>query len=74
MDRLHERLTKYADSILKTKITSDKGKLDGLKVEISGPRYDSEKKCKLNFAIHDNWEKISRFFPSAVFSVNQTIF
>ena len=54
MDRLHERLTKYADSILKTKITSDKGKLDGLKVEISGPWYDSEKKCKLNFAIHDN--------------------
>ena len=74
MDWLHESLAKYAESILKTKITSDKEKLDGLKVEISGPRTDSEKKCKLNFAIHDHWEKISRFFPSVVFSVNQTIF
>ena len=43
MDRLHEFLTKYAESILKTKTASDKGKLDGLKVEISGARTDSEK-------------------------------
>ena len=52
MDRLHESLAKYAESILKTKTASDKGKLDGLKVEISGAWTDSEKKCKLNFTIH----------------------
>ena len=69
MDRLHESLAKYAGSILKTKTPSDKGKCDGLKVEISGARTDSEKKCKLNFAILYHW-----FFPSVVFSVNQTIF
>ena len=74
MDRLHESLAKYGKSILKTKMASDKGKLDGLKVEISGARTDSEKKCKLNFVIHYHWEKISKFFPSVVFSVNQTIF
>ena len=69
MDRLHESLAKYAESILKTKAASEKGKLDGWKVEISGVRTDSEKKCTLNFAIHYHWEKIS-----VVFSVNQTIF
>ena len=42
-DRLHESLTKYAESILKNKTASDKEKREGLKVE---------KKCKLNFAIH----------------------
>ena len=36
MDRFHESLAKYAESILKTKTASDKGKLDRLKVEISG--------------------------------------
>ena len=62
MDRLHESLTKYAESILKTKTASDKGKLDGLKVEISGARTDSEKKCKLSFAIHYHWEKKKQTF------------
>ena len=52
MERLHESLAKYAESILKTKTASDKRKLDGLKVEISGARTDSEKKCKLHFAVH----------------------
>ena len=50
--RLHESLTKYAESILKNKTASDKEKREGLKVEISGARTDNEKKCKLNFAIH----------------------
>ena len=40
MNRLHESLAKYAESILKTKPASGKGKLDGLKVEISGARTD----------------------------------
>ena len=44
MDRLHESLVKYAESILKTKAVSDIGKLDGLKVEISGSGTDSENK------------------------------
>ena len=43
MDRLHESPAKYAESILKIKTASHKGKLDCLKVEISGAWTDSEK-------------------------------
>ena len=43
MDRLHKSLAKYAELILRTKTASGKGKLDGLKVKISGPQTDSEK-------------------------------
>ena len=73
-DRLHESLTKYAESILKNKTASDKEKREGLKVEISGARTDNEKKCKLNFAIHYHWEKISRLFSKcSVFSKSNNI-
>ena len=52
MDRLHESLAKDAHSILKIKMASDKGKIDGLNVEINGARTASEKILELNFAIH----------------------
>ena len=52
MDRLYESLAKDADSVLKIKMASGKGKIDGLNVEISGARTANEKILELNFAIH----------------------